>query len=296
MSADDVEAVTDSGVAPTPNLGTVAVNFTVGQQLSDLQLSEGLGSGSAPGTRQFAVGSGLGPGTGGVPPPVTDQQGQFSAGPTNSGAITHPGNNLNATQSANSTQQGFESAAATFHGNIEPPKALIDGAQSLGPDNEAEMPEDGDRPYHTAMDDSNTQADTQHPSTGANQQPASLGATSQPLLAVTFDPDVIANLVQTASSGQFWDTPGTLKGATAAQMQAMQAMLQQMAATQKPAEIIVIHHVYLCTVNTFPPQLPVITAGPGPRISGQILTNQIAAFTSLTAAGASRRQGKAVTD
>ena len=120
VSADDSEAVVDSGVAPTPNLGTALVDIMVGHKLSHLQLDKELDSGSAPGTGQFAVGSGLGPdpGTGGAPSPVTDQQGQFSAEPTNPGAITHTGNNLNATQSANSTRQGFESAAATFHGNI----------------------------------------------------------------------------------------------------------------------------------------------------------------------------------
>ncbi len=238
VSANDVEAVMDSGVAPTPNLNTVAIDFTVGHQLSNLQLSGELGSGSAPGTRQFAVGSGLGPGpgTGDVPLPVTDQQGQLSTEPTNPGAITHTGIDLNATQSANSTQQGFESAAATFHGNIEPPKALILGAQPAGPAYEAEMPEDGDRQDRTAMDDSNAQTDTHHPSTSANQQSANLSATVQPVPAVTFDPDVIANLVQAAAAGQFWDAPGPLKGATAAQMQELQAVLQKMASNQKLTE------------------------------------------------------------
>ncbi len=238
VSAEDVEAVMDSGVAPTPNLDMVRVDFTVGQQLSSLQLDKELDSGSAPGTGQFALGSGLGPGPGtrDVPPLVTNQQGQTSTEPTNPGAITHTGVNPNATQSADSTQQGYESAAATFHGHIEPPKTLISGAQPAGPEYEAEMTDHGDRQDHTAMDNSNTQTDTQHPSTSASQQPVNLGATSQPVLAVTFDPNVIANLVQAASTGQFWDAPGPLKGATAAQMQELQAVLQKMASSQQPAE------------------------------------------------------------
>ena len=58
------------------------------------------------------------------------------------------------------------------------------------------MLDDGDRQDHTAMDNSNAQTDTQHPSTSANQQPVNLGATGQPVPAITFDPEVIANLVQ----------------------------------------------------------------------------------------------------
>ncbi len=232
VSADDVEGVVDSGVTPNPDLGTALVDIIIGHKLTHLQLSSELGSGSTPGTGQFAVGSGpgLGPGTGDVPPPVT------SAEPTHTGAVTHTGNNLNATQSANSTQQGFESAAANFHSNIEPPSALIEGAHPLGPINEAEMPDDGDRQDHTAMDDSDTQTDTQHPSTSANQQPVNLGANGQPVPAIAFDPEVIANLVQAASSGQFWDAPGQLKGATAGHMQELHAVLQKMATNQKPAE------------------------------------------------------------
>ena len=239
VSADDVEAIVDSGFAPKPDLGTVLVDIMVGHKLSHLQLDRELNSGSTPGTGQFAVesGSGSGPGTGDVPPPVTDQQGQFSTEPANPGVMTHTGNNLNATQSANSTQPGFESAAATYHSNIEPPSALIEGAQPPGPFHEAEMPEDGDRQGHTAIEGSNLQMDTQHPSTSANQQSVNLSATGQPVLAVTFDPDVIANLVQAASSGHFWDASGPLKGASVVQMQAMQVMLQQMAAAQQPAVV-----------------------------------------------------------
>ncbi len=135
--------------------------------------------GSAPGTGQFAVGSGPGPGpgTGDVPPPITDQPGQISTAPTHSSAIAHTGINPDATQPANSTQQGYEGTVATFHGNIEPPKALIPGAQPPGPEIEAEMTDDGDRQGHTAMDSSNTQTDAQGPSTSANQQPGNLGAT-----------------------------------------------------------------------------------------------------------------------
>ncbi len=238
VSADDIEGAADSGVAPNPDLGTTLVDIMVGHKLSHLQLSSELGSDSASGTGQFAVGSGPGPGpgTGIVPPPVTDQQGQFSTEPTNLGAIAHTGNNLNATQSANSTQPGFESAAATFHNNIEPPLALIEGAQPTGPLEEAEMPEDGDCQDHMAMDTSNPQTDIQHPSTSANQQPAGLGATGQPAPAIRFTSDAIANLVQAAAAGNFWDDPEQLKGATAGHMQELHAVLQKMAASQKPAE------------------------------------------------------------
>ncbi len=238
VSADDVEAVTDSGVAPKPDMNSVLLDFTVGRQFSNLQLGKELSPGSAPGTGQFAARSsrGPGPGTGNVPHPVTDQQGQSSTEPTNLGAIAHTGNNLSATQSANSTQPGFESTAATFHSNIEPPSALIEGAQPTGPFEEAEMPEDGDRQDHTVMDASNLQTDTQHPSTSANQQPASLGATGQPVPAISFDPNAIANLLQAASAGHFWDVPEQLKGATADQMQELHAVLQKMASNQKPAE------------------------------------------------------------
>ena len=127
MSADDVEAIVDSGVAPTPNMDSVLLDFTVGRQLSNLQLGKELSPGSTPGTGQFAVASNLGPGpgTGNVPHPVTDQQGQFSTKPTNLGAIAHTGNNLNATLSADSTQPGFESAAANFPSQIEPPSTRL---------------------------------------------------------------------------------------------------------------------------------------------------------------------------
>ncbi len=64
VSADDVEAIVDSGVAPKPNMDTVLLDFTVGRQLSNLQLGKGSSPGSAPGTGQFAAGSGLGPGPG----------------------------------------------------------------------------------------------------------------------------------------------------------------------------------------------------------------------------------------
>ena len=94
MSADDVQAITDYGVAPSPSLDTVRVDFTLGQQLSILQLDRGLGSGSVPGT-------------GNVLSAVTDQQGQINTAPPTLGAIVHAGNNLNAAPlSANSTQPG----------------------------------------------------------------------------------------------------------------------------------------------------------------------------------------------
>ncbi len=229
VSADDVEAVVDSGVAPKHDLGTALVHILVGHKLSHLQLDKELDSGSTPGTRQFAVASGPGPspGTGDVPPPATTQQGQFSAKPTNTGAITHTVNNPNATQSANSTQQGFESAAANFHSNIEPPSALIEGAQPMGPIDEVEIPEDGDRQDHTAMDNSDTQTDTQHPSTSVDQQSVNMGATGRPVPAITFDPEAIANLLQAASAGNFFDISGQLKGATAGHMQELHAVLHK---------------------------------------------------------------------
>ncbi len=239
VSADDVEAVVDSGVAPTPNMDTVLLDFTVGRRLA-VQSTVGWRSRLWFHTRYRTVRCRVRSRTRSRyrrrATPVTDQQGQFSAEPTNPGAITHTGTTTDATQSANSTQQGFEGAAATFHGNRELPQALIEGALSPGPDNEAEMPEDGDHQDHTAMDASNTQMDTKRPSTSANQQPANLGATGQPIPAITFDPEVIANLVQAASAGQFWDAPGPLRGATADHMQELHAVLQKMAANQKPAE------------------------------------------------------------
>ena len=219
-------------------LESLLVDIMVGHQLSHLQLNSELGSESASGTGQLAVGSGpeSGPGTGDVPPLVTDQHGQLSAVPLNTGAITHTGNNLGATQSANSVPPGFESAAATFHNTIEPPKALIEGAQSTGPLEEAEMPEDGDRQDRTVMETSNQQTDTQHPSANANQQPGNLDATGQPAPAIRFTPDPIANLVQAAAAGNFWSDPEQLKGASADHMQELQAVLQKMAASQKSTE------------------------------------------------------------
>ncbi len=238
MSAEEIEAITDSGMAPKPNLGTALVDIMVGHQLSTLLLGKELGSVPAPGTGQLTVGPGTGssPGTGDVPPPVTDQQGQTSAEPQHPSAIMHTGINPDATQSANSTQQGFESAATTFHSHIEPPKTLIPGAQPAGPEFEAEMLEDGDRQGQTTMDSGDTPTDAQDPSTSANQQPGNLGATGQPGPAISFTPDVMADLLKAASAGHFWDDPGPLKGATAAQMQEMQAVLQKMASNQKPAE------------------------------------------------------------
>ncbi len=103
--------------------------------MSNLQLGMELSPDPAPGAGQFAAGStlGFGPGTGDVPHPVTDQQGQFSAEPANLGAIVHTGNNLGATQPANSTPPGFESTAASFSRLIEQPTALIEGAPTYGP-------------------------------------------------------------------------------------------------------------------------------------------------------------------
>ncbi len=238
VSAEDVENVADSGVAPRPNMDTVLLDFTVGRQLSDLQLGTELSPGSAPGAAQFAAGSilGSGPGTGNVLHPVTDQQGQFSAEPTNLGAIAHAGTNLGATQSANSVPPGFESAADSYSKPIEQPTALIEGAQYPGPVDKAEMLDDGDRQGHMAMESSNPQTDTQHPSTSANQQPASLDATGQPAPAIRFTSDSIANLVQATAAGNFWDIPDQLKGAAAGHMQELHAVLQKMADSQKTAE------------------------------------------------------------
>ncbi len=56
------------------------------------------------------------------------------------------------------------------------------------------------------------------------------------LPAISFAPDAIANLLQAASAGSFWDVPEQLKGATTAQMQELQAVLQKMASNEKPAE------------------------------------------------------------
>ncbi len=225
MSAEEVEAVTDSGVAPTPDLGTALVDITVGHQLSAPQLGKESGSVSAPGTGRLAVrpGPGPGPGTGDVPLPVTDQQGQTSTEPTHLGAITHTGTTIDATQSANSVQSGYEGAAATFHGAIEPTNALIQGALPLGPIVEAEMLDDGDHQEHPAMDSSDTQTGEQNPSTSADQQPDSLGATGQPGPAISFTPDAMADLIKAAAAGHFWDSPGQLQGASAAHMQELQA-------------------------------------------------------------------------
>ncbi len=106
MSAEEVEAITDSGVAPTSDLGTALVDIIVGHQLSALQLGQEQGCASAPGTGQFAVGPGpgSGPGTGDVPPPVIDQQAQGSTEPPHPGAIMHTGTTTDATLSANPIQ------------------------------------------------------------------------------------------------------------------------------------------------------------------------------------------------
>ncbi len=238
LSAKDVQAVADSGVAPVPDLGTALDDITVGHQLSALQLGQESGSVPAPSTGQLATrpGPGPGPGTGDMPPPVTDQQAQASTEPLHPRAITHTGITLDATLSANSIQPGYERAAATFHGSVELPKALIQGAQPVGPDNEAEMPEDGDRQEPSAMDSSNMQTDAQNPSTSTNQQPGNLGATGQPSPAISFTSDAMANLLKAASAGHFWDVPGQLKAATAAHMQELQAVLQKMASSQQLAE------------------------------------------------------------
>ncbi len=98
------------------------------------------------------------------------------------------------------------------------------------------MPDDGDCQGHTAMDSSDTQTRNQKPSTSSDQQPGNLGATGQPGPAISFAPDAIANLLQAASAGNFWDVPDQLKGATAAQVQELQSVLQNMASNQKPAE------------------------------------------------------------
>ncbi len=58
MSAEEVEDVTDSGVAPRPDLGTALVDIMVGHQLSALQLGRESGSASIPGTGQLTVGPG----------------------------------------------------------------------------------------------------------------------------------------------------------------------------------------------------------------------------------------------
>ncbi len=238
VSADDVEAATDSGMAPKPTMDTVLLDFTVGRQLSDLQLGLEHSPGSAPSTGQFAAGSALrsGPGTGSMPLPVTDQQGQLSAAPTNLGAIAHTGSNLGATQPANSVPQGFESAANNFPQPIKPPSALIEGAQHPGLTEEAEMPEDGGQQDHAAMEGNSQQTDTQYPSTSADPQSDNPGAVGQNVPAISFDPKAVANLLQAASAGHFWDAPGPLKGATAEHMQELTAVLHKMAAAQKPAE------------------------------------------------------------
>ncbi len=62
LSAEDVQAIADSGMAPTPDVGTALVDIPVGHQLSALQLGQEPGSVSAPGTRQLAVGPAPGPG------------------------------------------------------------------------------------------------------------------------------------------------------------------------------------------------------------------------------------------
>ncbi len=98
------------------------------------------------------------------------------------------------------------------------------------------MAEDGDRHDHTAMDASQPQTDVRHPSTSANQQPVNLGATGQPAPAIQFTSDAIANLVQAAAAGNFWDVPDQLKGATTSHMQELHAVLQKMSDSQKPAE------------------------------------------------------------
>ncbi len=101
LSTEEVHAITDSGVAPKPDLGTALVDNMVGHQLSALPLGQESGSVSAPGTGQLAVGPapGPGPGTGNVPHPVIDQKAQASIEPQHPGAITHTGTSLAATLS-----------------------------------------------------------------------------------------------------------------------------------------------------------------------------------------------------
>ncbi len=69
MSADEVQAVTDSGLAPTPDLQSALVDIMVGHQLAGLQLGQELESVPAPGSSQIAAepSQGPSPGTGDVP-------------------------------------------------------------------------------------------------------------------------------------------------------------------------------------------------------------------------------------
>ena len=170
-----------------------------------------------------------------MPLPVTDQQGQASTEPLHPGAIVPTGITPDATLSANCIQPGYESAAITSHGNIKPPKTLIPGAQPVGPVNEAEMPDDGDRHEPTAMDSSDTQTDAQNPSS-ADQQPGNLGATGQLGPAISFTPDAMADLIKAAAAGHVWDTPGQLQGASAAHMHELHTVLQKIASSQKLVE------------------------------------------------------------
>ncbi len=70
LSADEVQAITDSGVALTPDLGTALFDVIVGHQLSTLKLGKEPHSHSALGTGQFAVGPGPGSHTYGMGVPV----------------------------------------------------------------------------------------------------------------------------------------------------------------------------------------------------------------------------------
>ncbi len=77
MSADDVQSVVDSGVAPTPNLHSALVDIIVGHPLAGLQIGQEQESAPAR-TGQLAAGPGPGPGpgTGDVTNPVVDPQAQ----------------------------------------------------------------------------------------------------------------------------------------------------------------------------------------------------------------------------
>ncbi len=142
-----------------------------------------------------------------------------------------------ATQSASSIQPGYDSAAAAFHGNVDPVKTLISGAHSAGSDHEEEMPDDGDCQSTTAIDSSNTTTDAQAPPTGTGLQSENLGALGQQGAATGISSDAVADLLKAVSSGHFWDVPKQLSGASAAHLRELKQVLHKMVPDQDPAEI-----------------------------------------------------------
>ncbi len=196
VSADEVESLVDSGLAPKPILHSTLIDQYVDDQLACLQLGTESGPRSAPDPGQFAAGprQGSGPDTRNVTNPVTDPQAQANTKPPHSSANVHTGTIQDANQTATSVQPEYDSTAAAFHGNVDPANTSISRAQLVGPDHEEEMPDDGDSQLTTAMD--STTSDAQALVADAGLQPENLATPGQQGPAAGISSDAVAHLLK----------------------------------------------------------------------------------------------------